>query len=63
MRLLALTLVLAAGALLGTPNSARCAWCPTYKCYGANSCGMNCQCLSTDYSGGKCVSLQHAPRP
>jgi len=41
------------------PKKAQCAWCPSYTCYGANSCGYGCSCVTTGgQAGGQCVSIQ-----
>jgi hypothetical protein len=39
-------------------GSAECSWCPTYKCFGANSCG-SCVCVSgPGAGGGNCYSIE-----
>ena len=59
MRLiLAIALTIAASLLAG-PQPADCAWCPTYACYSAGSCGLNCFCLFSPGSGvGSCYSTR-----
>lgn len=41
------------------PARGECVWCPTYKCYGPNSCGMSCFCvIGPGSSGGHCYAIQ-----
>lgn len=38
---------------------AKCAWCPSYKCYGEYSCGHGCRCLTMGGDlGGRCFSVE-----
>jgi hypothetical protein len=40
-------------------SEAKCAWCPTYKCFGANSCGASCMCVTgPGGNGGNCYSIE-----
>lgn len=55
-----LVAALVGGVIVGT-KPCIAGWCPTFKCYGASQCGQ-CRCISTDYSGGTCVDIQHAER-
>lgn len=47
----------AIGFILATPKTVTCAWCPTYDCFGANSCGQGCVCMIPGgQTKGKCYS-------
>ena len=38
---------------------AECAWCPSYACYGPNSCGGQCVCVTgPGGGGGSCYSVE-----
>jgi hypothetical protein len=60
MRAIIIAILFCLGAWIASPGPAQCnnVWCPTYTCYGAGTCGINCQCMSQDSSGGVCVSIQ-----
>jgi hypothetical protein len=62
MRTLLVALLLAGVSLLGTPNSARCAWCTTAP-YTASFC-RPCLCMTGGLGqAGRCVSLQRGEKP
>ena len=57
--IVSLLATLAVGFILLNADSANCSWCPTYKCFGANSCGFNCVCITGPGSvGGNCYSIE-----
>lgn len=50
--------VIAAVTCLVLPLKAKCAWCPTYSCFG-NDCGRGCICMMDGMDmQGKCVSFR-----
>lgn len=55
-------LALTAGLWVGhatTPNTAQCVYCPSYTCFGANSCGTGCVCMKeSGKTSGRCVSFE-----
>lgn len=50
---------IAIAVMISVPHKAECAWCPSYKCYGSNSCGGSCSCVTIGGEmGGQCVSVE-----
>jgi len=41
------------------PWEAKCSWCPSYKCFGGNSCGSGCHCITMGGDAwGRCISVE-----
>lgn len=61
MKKIALVLVLATAALIGSAKPCEGGYCPSYRCYAP--CGSGCVCISQPgQSGGNCYGVQHAER-
>jgi hypothetical protein len=52
-------LLLVGGMLLLFSSTAKCSWCPSYRCFGAGTCGQGCQCITWGgETSGRCVSVE-----
>lgn len=59
LMILVLLVMATATLFIVKPKKAYCAWCPSYTCYGPNSCGSDkCKCISKGYNGGTCISIE-----
>lgn len=58
-KIIVLSLLALGLAFLAYQKPARCAWCPSYACFGANSCGYGCSCVTVGGEmGGRCISVE-----
>ncbi len=52
----AILMGIAASAVMAEP--ARCAWCPSFRCFNSAACGPGCVCITPPGEmGGNCYGI------